>query len=59
MAAYLIRNLDNSVWAKLKRRAEGEGRTVRAVVLSLIARYASGEIGFEAEERKRAPRVRR
>jgi hypothetical protein len=40
MAAYILRNIDPELWAKVKRRAAGEGRGLRWVILTLIEYYA-------------------
>lgn len=40
MAAYILRNIDPELWAKAKKRAAGEGRGLRWVILALIHYYA-------------------
>jgi len=42
--SYLLRNLDSSVWARAKQRAIDSGRSLRWIILQLVARYADGEI---------------
>jgi len=36
---YLLRAVPTTLWLRVKARAAGEGRTVRAVVLRLLERY--------------------
>ena len=40
MGAYILRNIDPTLWAKAKARAAKEGRGLRWVILTLIAWYA-------------------
>lgn len=40
MSNFLLRNIDPGVWAKVKDRAAKEGRTLRGVLILLIAYYA-------------------
>lgn len=39
MITYLLRNIDRDLWAQFSDRATGEGRTLRAVLMLLIASY--------------------
>ena len=39
MASYIIRKIDDDVWAKFKARAVKEGHPLRWVVLQLVYRY--------------------
>lgn len=40
MADYIIRNVDDALWRKVKARAESEGRSIRWVIVELLKRYA-------------------
>ena len=39
MANYLLRSFDDALWLKVEARAKLEGRSLRWVVLTLLARY--------------------
>lgn len=39
MITYLLRNIDREVWAQFSDRATSEGRTLRGVLLLLVAHY--------------------
>ncbi len=61
MASYMVRDIDKPLWARLRERARAEGRSVKAVIESMIAAWLSGstptmefysmEWGFRAAER--------
>lgn len=40
MPSYILRKIDESLWARVKARAEQEGHPLRWVILQLLARYA-------------------
>jgi hypothetical protein len=39
---YIIRDINPAVWREVKARAALEGLTIRAVLLRLLAEYATG-----------------
>lgn len=39
MANYILRSVDDSLWVKLKKRAESEGHAIKWVLLELIHHY--------------------
>jgi plasmid stability protein len=39
MASYMGRDIDKPLWARLRERARSEGRSVKAVIESLIAAW--------------------
>lgn len=41
MASYILRTIDLELWAKVKARAEQEGRPLRFVILALLREYVS------------------
>jgi hypothetical protein len=36
---YLLRAIDPELWAAVRARATGEGRTIRYILLTLLQRY--------------------
>lgn len=50
MASFILRKVDDALWAKFKAQAEKEGRPLRWVVLRLITLYI--ERGLDAIEGK-------
>ncbi len=40
MASYILRAMDDAFWAKVKARAESEGRGLKGAVLHLLHLYA-------------------
>ncbi len=51
MASYILRAMDDAFWAKVKARAESEGRGLKGAVLHLLHLYA--EVGMSALEEAR------
>ncbi len=51
MASYILRAMDDAFWAKVKARAESEGRGLKGAVLHLLHLYA--EVGMSALETAR------
>lgn len=39
MAVYILRNIDDQLWRKVKVKAASEGKPLRAVILELLAKY--------------------
>lgn len=39
MASFILRKVDDDLWQKFKQRAQAEGRSLRWVILELIAHY--------------------
>jgi hypothetical protein len=44
MSAYILRDIDTDLWARVKERATREGRSLRGLILWLLQRYADGKI---------------
>lgn len=40
MRTYLLRNIPDDLWIRVKRRAAREGRPLRFVIVKLLERYA-------------------
>ncbi len=38
---YLLRNIPDDLWVRVKRRAEKEGHPLRYVIIKLLERYAA------------------
>jgi hypothetical protein len=51
MPSYILRNIDPDLWARFKARSEREGIPMRALLLLLVAGYASGEITVTAQQK--------
>ena len=47
--AYILRNIDPDLWARVKARAQQDGMPLRAVILKLLALYGTGELVITAE----------
>jgi hypothetical protein len=39
MASYIIRDIDESLWRKVKSKAAAEGVTTKAIILRLLAAW--------------------
>jgi hypothetical protein len=39
MRFYLLRDIPDDLWIRVRRAAAAEGRTLRAVILRLLTRY--------------------
>jgi len=52
MPAYILRNIDPTLWARFKARSEAEGIPMRALVLLLIEAYADGKVSVSARRSK-------
>jgi hypothetical protein len=48
MTAYILRNIDPSLWARVKARAAGEGIQLRQLLMHLLRAYADGDISIKA-----------
>lgn len=46
MKFYLVRDIPDELWVRVKRRARSEGRSLRFIVLELLKRYAAH--GFDS-----------
>ncbi len=59
MASYILRAMDDAFWARVKARAESEGRGLKGAVLHLLHLYA--EVGMSTLEQRasQAPPVLR
>ena len=40
MKFYLVRDIPDDLWIRVKRRAAKEGRSLRWIILKLLGRYA-------------------
>lgn len=40
MKFYLVRNIPDDLWVRVKRRAAKEGRSLRWILLKLLSRYS-------------------
>jgi plasmid stability protein len=41
---YLLRNLDADVWRRARDRAKADGRSLKYIILRLVAMYANGDV---------------
>ena len=48
MAAYILRNIDPDLWARVKARSEVDGIPLRAIILKLLALYGAGKVSITA-----------
>ena len=44
MSTYLLRDIDPTLWQRVKVRAVTEGRSLRGLILWLLAKYADGKV---------------
>jgi hypothetical protein len=49
MTAYILRNIDPSLWQRVKARAAGEGIQLRQLLMHLLRAYADGGISIRAQ----------
>jgi hypothetical protein len=49
LPTYVIRNLPEPIWTRVKARSEAEGIPLRAVILKLLELYGLGEVVIRAE----------
>lgn len=40
MASFILRKVEDTLWARFKKRAEKDGHALRWVILALVAFYA-------------------
>lgn len=48
---YLLRDIDEAVWARAKARAQRDGLSLRMLLLLLIRAYADGDVVIHASQR--------
>mgnify|MGYP001599867914 CR=1 FL=1 len=48
--AYILRNIDPDLWARVKARSEQDGIPLRAVILKLLALYGDAKISIVARK---------
>lgn len=48
---YLLRDIDEKLWARVKTRAGHEGLSLRMLIVLLLRAYADGEIVITASQR--------
>lgn len=41
---YLLRDIDQDIWARVKAQAKADNMTAKDVMLELVKAYASGEV---------------
>lgn len=41
---YLLRDIDDRLWRKVRERAKADGHSVRGLILQLLKAYASGRV---------------
>lgn len=51
MRSFILRNIDDKLWSAVKKRAAGEGRTIRWVVLRLLQLYAREGLSLDAQRK--------
>jgi hypothetical protein len=51
MPAYILRDIDPHLWARVKARSEAEDIPLKAIILKMLALYADGEITIVAERK--------
>lgn len=44
MPSYILRNIDESLWARVKARSEADNIPLRAIILALLEMYADGKV---------------
>ena len=44
MPSYILRDIDPKLWERVKQRAGDEGRSLRGLILWLLAKYADGKV---------------
>lgn len=44
MPSYILRDIDPDLWSRVKSRATAEGRSLRGLILWLLALYAQGRV---------------
>jgi plasmid stability protein len=44
MPSFILRNIDEDLWNRVKARAKDEGRSLRGLILWLLTKYAEGKI---------------
>lgn len=49
MPSYILRNIDPTLWARVKTRSEAEGIPLRAIILKLLELYGTGEVIIKAD----------
>lgn len=49
MPAYILRNINPDLWARVKTRSETDGIPLRAIILKLLEMYGQGEIVIKAD----------
>lgn len=53
MKFYLLRDIPDDLWIRVKRRAAKEGRSIRWIVLKLLETYAAHGINGHSSKEKR------
>lgn len=49
MSSFILRKIDPALWERVKGRANGDGLSLRGVVLALLRGYADGEIHIRGQ----------
>ncbi len=48
---YLLRDIDEKLWKRVKARAEGDGLSLRMLIVLLLRAYADGDVSIKASQR--------
>lgn len=48
MPSYILRTIDDSLWARVKARADADGLALRAIILALLEMYAAGKVSVRS-----------
>lgn len=48
---YLLRDIDEKLWARVKARATDDGLSLRMLLMIILRAYADGEITITASQR--------
>jgi hypothetical protein len=44
MPSYILRNYDEKLWARVKKRAEADDLPLKAIIVALLELYADGKV---------------
>ena len=54
---YLLRDIDQDIWARVKAQAKADNMTAKDVMLELVKAYASGEVIISKPAAEPAPAI--
>lgn len=49
---YLLRDIDDTLWGRVKQRARSDGLSLRMAIILLLRSYAEGKIVIQALPRR-------